>query len=208
VNLPAIIGVVIGAIVVIGLTWRYAYFCPSWLVPLLENPYVEAVAGGGLLVQRAGVRAGMQVLDAGCGPGRITLPAAEAVGASGRVVALDIQPRMLEKLERRLHDRGGTSVVTVLAGLGDGKLPANTFDVAFLVTVLGEVPDKNEALREIHRSLRPGGILSITEVLPDPHYQPIARVRQLATRAGFREQRLFPGVLSYTMNVVKDESDR
>ncbi len=204
----AIIGLVIGGIVVIGLTWRYAYFCPSWLVPLLENPYVERVAGAALLVRRAGVRTGMQVLDAGCGPGRITLPAVEAVGASGRVVAIDIQPRMLEKLEGRLRERGITNVVPVLAGLGDGKLPANAFDVAFLVTVLGEVPDKSAALREIHRSLRPGGVLSITEVLPDPHYQRMASVRQLTARAGFREQQLFPGLVSYTLNVVKDETDQ
>jgi ubiquinone/menaquinone biosynthesis C-methylase UbiE len=204
VRLLEIIGLILGTIVVIGLVWRYAYFCPSWLVPVLENPYVEAMAGAALLVQRAGVRAGMQVLDAGCGPGRITLPAAEAVGASGQVVALDIQPNMVEKLKRRVHDRGIENVSTVLAGLGDGKLPANAFDVAFLVTVLGEVADKREALRELHRALRPGGVLSITELLPDPHYQPVGRVRELATSAGFREQRLFSGVVSYTMNVVKD----
>ncbi len=202
----AIVGLVIGSIVAIGLTWRYAYFCPSWLVPLLENPYVEAVAGSALLVRRAAVCTGMQVLDAGCGPGRITLPAAEAVGASGRVVAIDIQPRMLEKLEGRLRDRDITNVETVRAGLGDGKLPANKFDVAFLVTVLGEVPDKSAALREIHRSLRPGGVLSITEVLPDPHYQRMASVRQLTARAGFREQQLFSGIVSYTLNVVKPGS--
>lgn len=203
-NLLAILGVLLGTIVMIGLVWRYAYFCPSWLVPLLENPYVETIAGAAFLVRRAGVRPGMQVLDAGCGPGRITLPAAEAVGASGRVLALDIQPRMLEKLERRLRDQGISNVTTLRAGLGDGALPPNEFDVAFLVTVLGEVPDKPGALREIYRSLRAGGVLSVTELLPDPHYQPIRRVRELARSAGFREQRLFSGVVSYTMNLVKD----
>ena len=87
-NLIGSLALVLGAIFVIGLVWRYAYFCPSWLVPLLENPYVEAVAGAALLMQRAGLRPGMQVLDAGCGPGRITLSAAQAVGAAGRVATL------------------------------------------------------------------------------------------------------------------------
>jgi ubiquinone/menaquinone biosynthesis C-methylase UbiE len=203
-TLFAMLGLLLSTILVIGLVWRHAYFCPSWLVPLLENPYVEAIAGAELLLRRAGVRAGMQVLDAGCGPGRITVPAAQAVGTSGRVVAVDIQPRMLEKLEGRLRDRGVTNVTTVLAGLGDGKLPADHFDVAFLVTVLGEVPDKAAALGDIYGCLRAGGILSITEVLPDPHYQPLRRVRELARRAGFREMQVFPGVVSYTMNLVKD----
>ena len=198
------VGLILGAILAVGLVWRYAYFCPSWLVPLLENPYVEAVAGAAPLMQRAGVRPGMRVLDAGCGPGRITLSAATGVGATGRVVALDMQPRMLEKLQRRLRERGVSNVVPLLAGLGDGKLPADEFDVVFLVTVLGEVPDQAAALREIHRALRTGGILSITEVLPDPHYQPIARVRELTRQAGFREQQCFSGVVAYTLNVVKD----
>jgi ubiquinone/menaquinone biosynthesis C-methylase UbiE len=194
----------LSVIALIGLVWRYAYFCPSWLVPLLENPYVEAVAGAALLMRRAGVRPGMQVLDAGCGPGRITVPAAQAVGASGRVVALDVQSRMLERLGRRLRDGGVTNVTTLLAGLGNGKLPSGQFDIAFLVTVLGEVPDKAAALREVYRSLRAGGILSVTEVLPDPHYQPIQRVRALARSVGFSEQQVFSGVVSYTMNLMKE----
>jgi ubiquinone/menaquinone biosynthesis C-methylase UbiE len=119
------------------------------------------------------------------------------------VLAVDIQPRMLERLEARIAERGVRNVETLLAGLGDGKLPAERFDVAFLVTVLGEIPDAPAALREIHRALRPGGVLSVTEVIPDPHYQPVARVRALASEAGFAEQRYFPGAVSFTLNLAK-----
>ncbi len=198
-----VLAVLLGALIVIGVVWRYAYFCPSWLVPLLENRYVEGVAGAALLLKRASVEAGMRVLDAGCGPGRITIAAAELVGTSGHVVALDIQPAMLAKLEDRMRQHGISNVTTVLAGLGNGALSAADFDRAFLVTVLGEVPDPRAALREIHRALRPGGVLSITEVLPDPHYQPVARVRALITEAGFREQEWFKGVVAYTINCEK-----
>jgi ubiquinone/menaquinone biosynthesis C-methylase UbiE len=200
-----VLAAALGTIVAIGLLWRYAYFCPSWLVPLLENPYVDAVAGAALLLERAGVRPGMRVLDAGCGPGRLTIPAAERVGPAGRVVALDLQPAMLATLARRLAERGIATVTPLQAGPGAGALPAGEFDVALLVTVLGEVPDKLAALREIHGALRPGGVLSITEVLPDPHYQPIRRVQELARAAGFRgDGELFSGLVSYTLNVRKD----
>jgi ubiquinone/menaquinone biosynthesis C-methylase UbiE len=199
-----LLALVLGAVAAVGLVWRYAYFCPSWLAPLLENPYVDAVAGAPLLLQRAGVRPGMRVLDAGSGPGRITLAAAERTGPAGSVVAVDVQPAMLEKLERRLRERGIGNVTTVCAGLGEGQLPAGEFDVAFLVTVLGEVPDKLATLREIHGALRHGGVVSITEVLPDPHYQPIGRVRGLVHAAGFRgDSELFRGLVSYTLNVAK-----
>jgi ubiquinone/menaquinone biosynthesis C-methylase UbiE len=188
----------------VGWLWRRERWpCPPWLVPLLENPYVQVVAGAALLLDRAGVAPGMRVLDAGCGPGRLTLPAAERVGAAGSVLAVDIEPRMLERLRERVAARGVRNVETLEAGLGDGRLPAGRFDVAFLVTVLGEIRDAPAALREIHLALRPGGVLSVTEVLPDPHYQPVARVRALAAAAGFTEERYFPGAVSFTWNFAK-----
>ena len=177
--------------------------CPSWLVPLLENPYMNRVAGAMLLLGRAGVAPSMHVLDAGCGPGRLTIPAARTVGPTGRVTALDLQPRMLEKLRARLEAEGVENVDTVQAGLGAAGLPSATFDVALLVTVLGEIPDKLAALREIRQSLKPGGILSITEVMPDPHYQSLARVRDLAHDAGLNPVQVFGTRLAFTVNLRK-----
>jgi 2-polyprenyl-3-methyl-5-hydroxy-6-metoxy-1,4-benzoquinol methylase len=57
---------------------------PSRLTFLFENPLVEAFAGSELLVERLGLAPGMRVLDAGCGPGRLTIPVAKALGPSGR----------------------------------------------------------------------------------------------------------------------------
>ena len=194
----------LAALVGIGLIWRWAAWpCPSWLVPLLENPYFEAVAGAGTLLDRAGVAPGMTVLDAGCGPGRVTLPAAARVGPAGRVVALDLQPAMLAKVRARLEAEDVRHVELVQAGLGDGRLEQGRFDVALLVTVLGEIPDREAALAELRRALRPGGVLSVTEVLPDPHYQPLARVRALAVRAGLAERSLVRRRLSYTLNLER-----
>ncbi|MGA7880691.1 MAG: methyltransferase domain-containing protein [Terrimicrobiaceae bacterium] len=196
--------VVLGLVVAITLVWRWASWpCPAWLVPLLENPYVEAMAGAKTILARAGIRPGMRVLDAGCGPGRLTVPASMMVGPSGQIVAVDIQRRMLQMLRGRVQEKGLTNVELVLAGLGEGKLAANKFDIALLVTVLGEIPDKLAALREIYQCLQPGGILSITEVLPDPHYQGLSRVRRLVAESGFRELAIFQGCLSYTLNVSK-----
>jgi len=195
---------VLGVFASLLMVWRYGGLpCPWWLVPLLENPYVESVAGASTLIERAGIEPGMRVLDAGCGPGRLTLPVARRLGPNGRVLALDLQPRMLQILARRVREAGLANVEIVRARLGDGALPAEAFDVALLVTVLGEIPLRLTALREIHRSLRPGGVLSVTEVLPDPHYQPLARVRALASEAGFRERSLASGWLSYTLDLER-----
>lgn len=201
------LAVAVAALLTVCLVWRWAAWpCPAWLVPLLENPYFQAVAGAERLLDRAGVARGMVVLDAGCGPGRVTLPAAARVGPQGRVVALDVQAGMLAKLRARL-ERGGVANVELLhAGLGEGKLPEGRFDVALLVTVLGEIPDRGAALAEILRALRPGGVLSVTEVLPDPHYQSLARVRDLAARAGFRERSVARGRLAFTIQLGKSRA--
>ena len=198
--------VLIGGAITLCVVWRVASLpCPWWLVPLLENPYFQVVAGAELLMNRAGIGPGMSVLDAGCGPGRMTVPISRRVGDTGRVVAFDLQPRMLRRLQRRIADHGIANVETVLGKLGEGRLPAAAFDVAVLVTVLGEIPDKAGALAEIRDALRAGGVLSVTEVLPDPHYQSLARVRALAAASGMHEQGLFKGWVGFTINLVRED---
>lgn len=180
--------------------------CPSSLTFLLDNPYFNRVAGPELLLDRAGVGPGMRVLDAGCGPGRITVEAARRVGPGGEVVALDIQQAMLDKVRARLDAGNIGNVRLVRGGIGEGLLEPESFDCAFLVTVLGEVPDKAAALREIYAALKPGGILSITEVLPDPDFQTPQTIQRLAGDSGFVEDRLIGGLPAFTMNLLKPES--
>ncbi len=87
---------------------------------LVENPLTEAFVGAPLLVGRLRLLPGMEVLDAGCGPGRLTVPLAKAVRPGGRVVALDAQPAMLEKLKGRLRAEGLKNVRPLLGELGEG----------------------------------------------------------------------------------------
>jgi len=197
------------ALAVIGLRVVSRYHstpCPAWLVPLLENPYMNALAGSQVLLERADIRAGMSVLDVGCGPGRVSIPTAVVLGPSGRLVALDVQAAMIGKLEERVAALAIDNVETILGAAGEGRVPEDTFDRAFLVTVLGEIVDQVAALKEIYGALKPGGILSVTEVLPDPHYQSRRRVRRLAESVGFRFDELIGPGYAFTMNFVKPVS--
>ncbi len=174
--------------------------CPAWLTVLLENPYMEAVAGSQLLLDRARVGTGMNVLDVGSGPGRLAVPAAQRVSPTGHVVALDLQPAMMRKLKERAADLGVTNLETIVGGAGEGHLPRGVFDRAFLVTVLGEIVRQETALREIFEALEPEGLLSITEVIPDPHYQSRRRVRRLAESVGFEYRETLGPWFAFTMN--------
>lgn len=177
--------------------------CPASLSFLLENPFVKRVAGADLLLDRAGVVSGMRVLDVGCGTGRITLPAAKRVGPNGEVVALDIQPAMLRRVQKKVTAGQVVNVRLLHAGAGEGKTERESFDRALLVTVLGEIPDKAVAMREIYRALKPGGILSITELFPDPDMQRPGAIRKLAQETGFVVDRKIGGFPAFTLNLVK-----
>jgi ubiquinone/menaquinone biosynthesis C-methylase UbiE len=185
------------------LSQREALPCPSWLSILLDNPYMNWIAGAETLLDRAEVTPGMSVLDVGCGPGRLTAPLARRVGPAGSVVALDIQPEMLRRAQKRVADAGMGNTTFVLGGAGTGLLGQAVFDRAFLVTVLGEIPDRPAALVEIYRALKPGGVLSVTEVLPDPHYQLQPTVRRLAAEAGFLVGPYWPQGIAFTAHFVR-----
>lgn len=191
----------------IGYWSRYrSLACPASLSWLVENPYMKAVAGPRKLFHRMGLAEGMKVLDVGAGPGRLALPAAQCVGNSGEVVALDLQPRMLEKLKAHAETMAIDNVRLVNAAAGSGVLDRNYFDRALLVTVLGEIPNKHEALVEIYQALKPGGILSITELMPDPHYVSRTAIRALCEAAGFGEAASFGNWFVFTINFVKPKS--
>ena len=113
---------------------------------LFDTRIVKEFSGTGTLVDRADVHEGMRVLDAGCGPGRVTIPLARRVGPAGVVVALDVQKGMLERVNVKVLRAGVTNVRTVLGALeADAKALLGyeqAFDRVLLVTVLGEVPDR------------------------------------------------------------------
>jgi ubiquinone/menaquinone biosynthesis C-methylase UbiE len=198
-----LLAILIGALAWRAASKRRAMPCPSWLAPLLENPYVNAVAGAEVLLDRARLEPGMKVLDVGAGPGRLTLPAAVRVGPAGKVVAIDLQEKMVEQLRERIATLGIKNVELRVADVGQSKLEESAFDRAFLVTVLGEILDPGQALQEIYAALKDGGILSITEVFPDPHYQNKRVVCRLAEEAGFRLHEDFGRWFAFTINFQK-----
>ena len=195
-------GLLLLMVVVLWRSRRNPHPCPWWLRWLLENPHMRAVAGSALLIERMQLKPGMHVLDVGCGPGRLTIPLARHVGPQGHVTAFDIQERMLEILRARLERDRLNHVEIVRGRAGEGDIQwENVFDRAILVTVLGEIPNKAKALREILRALKPGGILSVTEVLPDPDYLSRDTVTRLTAAAGFEFESRHGNVLAFTLNV-------
>jgi ubiquinone/menaquinone biosynthesis C-methylase UbiE len=207
-----LVGYIIAGVVVVALlgaiVWRLASRrrsvpCPSWLSWLVEldNPFTE-INRAHAIVRSLELRPGMRVLDVGCGPGRVTIPVAQVV-APGEVVAMDIQAGMLSRVKERAEAAQVKNVRLLKASAGDGNLGHAQFDRALLVTVLGEIPNQTRAMQEVFDALKPGGVLSVTEVVFDPHFQTQAVVRRLSTAVGFREKQILGGSLAYTLVLEK-----
>ncbi len=150
-----------------------------------------------------GVGAGQTVLELGPGPGYFTIEAARRAGEGGRVLCVDIQRGMLEALRPRLREHGVANAHAILGDATRLPLADSAVDCAYLVTVLGEVPDRPAALAELRRALRPGGALAFTETLTDPDYVPRDALRDLCRASGFEFDDERPLLLGYMMRFRK-----
>lgn len=117
---------------------------------------------GARLVDVAGLAAGEQVLDVGCGRGAVTMPAARAVGESGQVTAIDLAPGMVARLTADLAASGVTNVEVRLMDAQHPDLPAAAYDAILASLVVFFLPDPAAALTRYHALLRPGGRVAIT----------------------------------------------
>ena len=172
--------------------------CPSSWSWIVDNPFRRWDVRHALT--RAGIRVGETVLELGPGPGAFTVDAAQRVGASGRLIAVDIQPEMIAQVEARMREAGVTNVETHIASAYELPIEDGTVDRVFLITVLPEIPDPIRALREIHRVLKPGGFISTTEEFLDPDYPRRVTTIRWAERAGFELVERFGNWWNYTLN--------
>jgi ubiquinone/menaquinone biosynthesis C-methylase UbiE len=194
--------------VVLSLGWRWASRvwslpCPTLLAWTLESGLSDRIAGTTVTLERIGLRPGQRVLEIGPGPGRLLIPAARRVLPGGEVVGIDIQPGMIDRLQRRAKAADVTNLTAILGDATQSLVTEASFDVVFLVTVLGEIPDRAAALAQCFLALKPGGVLSITELFTDPHYQRRSTVKRLGESAGFRLASIHGGWWRYTANFVK-----
>jgi SAM-dependent methyltransferase len=150
---------------------------------------------------------GERILEIGPGTGYYSLPVAEWIGPEGTLELLDVQQEMLDHTIRAAHQRG---LENVIATQGDARsLPYEDgrFDAAYLVTVLGEIPDQQDAVRELARVIRPGGRVVVGELFGDPHFVRFGMLEERAERVGLRLQRRIGGRLGYFATFTPTPAD-
>jgi precorrin-6B methylase 2 len=155
-----------------------------------ENP-TKAVA-------QLGLKPGMTVCDLGAGTGYYAVRMARLVGDAGKVYAVDIQPRMLELLQKKLTSSGITNVQPLLGGEAETNLPPASQDLILLVDVYHEFSKPQEMLRSISKALKDSGRLVLLEFRKEDtsvpirleHKMSLAEVKAETEPEGFRIEKV------------------
>jgi ubiquinone/menaquinone biosynthesis C-methylase UbiE len=140
-------------------------------------------------------RPGERLLEVGPGTGYYALPVAGWLGSEGSLDILDLQQEMLDHTMRRAAEEGVGQIAPTRADATAMPYPDDSFDGAYLVAVLGEIPDQVAALSELRRVVRPDGRIVVGELFGDPHMVTRAALGERAEAAGLRVDRVLGGRL-------------
>ena len=138
---------------------------------------------------------GERLLEVGPGTGYYTLPVARWLEPGGRLDMLDLQQEMLDHTLARAREEGIENLAATQADAQEMPYEDESFDGAFLVTTLGEVPDQEAALRELRRVIKRAGRVIVGELFGDPHMVTHAALRERAAAAGLQVERVLGGRL-------------
>lgn len=175
---------------------------PHELAFILDNPLRNLILPAPRLADRLHLSAASMVLEIGPGPGYFSPEVARRIPA-GQLVLFDIQREMLSKSRAKLTRKGYRNVRLVQGSADMLPFKSEKFDVVFLVTVLGEVPNPSGCIADISRVLRPAGLLSLTEQAGDPDALTISQLRDMGETVGLNLLEEWPFRGGFTLNLVK-----
>jgi ubiquinone/menaquinone biosynthesis C-methylase UbiE len=186
--LAAVFGVFAAASTLFAVVWlrerRARAVFPASQASALLNPLRRLIQDPAALIEDCGIRAGERVLELGPGPGYFTRQAAVAAGVRGSIVCADLQVAMIDHLRSHLPSEAAVNVRLVAADAMRLPFADASFDRAFLVSMLGEVPDRARGIAELQRVLRPSGVVAFCETINDPDYMREGDLRRLCWDAG------------------------
>jgi ubiquinone/menaquinone biosynthesis C-methylase UbiE len=179
------------------------HFCkfpiPEFLADLIDHPLRRKMQPPDGTAIRHGIEPGMMVLEVGPGSGTYTMASARRVGKDGKLVTIDIEPKIIDRVQRRAEAEGITNIEARVADIYDLPFDDGAFDLIYMIAVIGEIPEPTRAMSEFYRVLSPAGTLVFSEVLPDPDYPLAGTLVRRVTTAGFRLRRRIGGFFYYTL---------
>lgn len=180
--------------------------CPWWLGYALIAP-LRRVWQDPRRILAPFVLEGMTVLEPGPGMGFFTLELARLVGEAGRVIAVDVQPKMLSALARRARKAGLSERIALRQateqGMGIEEF-AGQVDFVLVFAVVHELPDVDEFFREAATALKKGGTLLLAEPKGHVDAESWSKTLQAAHQYGLRDEKKLTITRSHAVLLLKD----
>lgn len=184
--------------------YHFKFPIPASLVNLIDNPIRRKIQPPLEMPIRHGIEPGMTVLEVGPGNGVYTVETARQVSTTGKVIAVDIQPKIIERLKIRANAEHLTNIEGLIVDVHHLPFTDDYFDAIYMIAVIGEIPEPKKALQEFYRVLALPGKLAFSELLADPDY-PLARtLTKWATQANFRSRNKLGNFFVYTSVFEKE----
>jgi len=184
----AILYVLIGLLLLFQVVFRVArrwlkFPTPAFMTLIMDNPVRRRlIQNPDAVAERMGLKPGMTVVEVGPGKGSYTFAVARRI-APGTIYACDIQPAVVKRLKMRAARLGIANVDARVEDAYSFSFGDNSVDRVLMIACLPEIPDPVRVLRECRRILRPGGLVCLSELLPDPDYPLRSTERRWAAEA-------------------------
>lgn len=151
------------------MSFKMMSFIHETLYGIFRDPYKTLNA--------AGLKTGQHVLEVGCGPGFFTTPAARIVGEEGSVLALDVNPLAVKYVQQKIEAECIANSKVMLSNAAETNLADQYFDLVFVFGFARPIGGMEAIWSELHRLLKPSGILSVEGRLqpPSEFFQPVKR---------------------------------
>jgi len=177
---------------------------PEFMANLIDNPFRRKFQPPDETAIRHEITPGMRVLEVGPGNGTYTLGASRRIGSEGEIYAIDIEPKMIQRLKNRIEAEGISNINARVADVYDLPFEDSYFDLVYMITVINEIPDIPKALGEFHRVLKDSGKLVFSEILLDPDYPLSGTLTRKVQAANFRLKEKKGNFFYYTLIFEKE----
>jgi len=171
---------------------------------LIDNPIRRKfIQKPETVAERMKLESGMTVLEIGPGKGSYTKAIAKSILPDGKVYAIDIQESIINRLKKRIEKDNIENIIPKIDNVYNLSFEDSSIDRVIMIACLPEIPEPIRALKEIKRILKPNGLLSLSELLPDPDYPRRKTEIKWAETAGFKLDDRFGNWFVYQLNFKK-----
>jgi ubiquinone/menaquinone biosynthesis C-methylase UbiE len=186
----------------------YPFPIPQFLTDMIDNKFRRKfIQNPDQIAERMGAKLGDIVVEVGPGKGSYTIGVAKRIGSEGKLYAIDIDQKILDRLQTRLDEEGITNIIPKYDDAYHLDFEDESVDIIFAVACLPEIPKPIEVLKEFKRILKPDGVISLCELFIDPDYPLRSTERKWAAAAGLEIKEEFGSWFTYQLNFKKKIRD-